>query len=154
MPIVLGQQNASDSSRQSSNPMMLLPEMLFIPMLTSMHLVPISCVCTSSRPRHGCSGQPYYLLSCTSGGETSYAGNAGAGEEGLCWIWLWGTCLWSLCRRNRIRLRIKQNPLPMYRKRECDVSVCFTGWNRVFLRLNQTVSWYEPKCFISVNFLK
>lgn len=88
MPIVLGQQNASDSSRQSSNPMMLLPEMLFIPMLTSMHLVPISCVCTSSRqhgdfpslrpgktcrnadhqvPRHGCSGQPYYLLSCTSG---------------------------------------------------------------------------------------
>ena len=32
--------------------MMLLPEMLFIPMLTSMHLVPISCVCTSSR-QHG-----------------------------------------------------------------------------------------------------
>lgn len=44
--------DASDSSRQSSNPMMLLPEMLFIPMLTSMHLVPISCVCTSSR-QHG-----------------------------------------------------------------------------------------------------
>ena len=55
---------------------------------------------------------------------------------------------WSLCRRNRIRLRVKQTPLPMGRKQDWHVSVCFTEWNKVFLRLKQTVSWYETKCFM------
>ena len=58
---------------------------------------------------------------------------------------------WTLCRRCWIRLRVKQNFLPMGRKLDWDVSVCFTGWNKVFLRLNQTVSWYETKYFMPWN---
>ena len=58
---------------------------------------------------------------------------------------------WLLCRRYRIRLRIKQNPMPMRRKQARDVSVRLTGWNKVFLRLKRTVSWYETKRFIVWN---
>ena len=55
---------------------------------------------------------------------------------------------WSLCRSNWIYLRVKQNSLPMGRKQDWDVSVRFTEWNEVFLRLKQTVSVPESMYFL------
>ena len=65
---------------------------------------------------------------------------------------------WSLCKRNRIRLRVKQVPCrcgesghETYRFVSQDETKCFSAWNEQFHGMKQSVSSYETITFLWFN---